>query len=142
MKTSILALTASLFGLAAMAISQDQKAPAPGQHPISASDIAATQAYWTTDRMANAKPMPMPTVDPATVAAITGPLVPPGPARFGQGGLPTIAVSTGNLPSQTFQMLDHGEPATVPATNPFRDRKSTRLNSSHLGISYAVFCLK
>src|SRR5471030_1838933 len=24
----------------------------------------------------------------------------------------------------------------------FRDRKSTRLNSSHLGISYAVFCLK
>src|SRR5258705_449497 len=25
---------------------------------------------------------------------------------------------------------------------PGRDRKSTRLNSSHLGISYAVFCLK
>src|SRR5205814_1258951 len=25
---------------------------------------------------------------------------------------------------------------------PIRDRKSTRLNSSHLGISYAVFCLK
>src|SRR5262245_15357248 len=24
----------------------------------------------------------------------------------------------------------------------FEDRKSTRLNSSHLGISYAVFCLK
>src|SRR5436853_3313879 len=24
----------------------------------------------------------------------------------------------------------------------FKDRKSTRLNSSHLGISYAVFCLK
>src|ERR1039458_4476458 len=27
-----------------------------------------------------------------------------------------------------------------PPTSP--DRKSTRLNSSHLGISYAVFCLK
>src|SRR5258705_13802414 len=26
--------------------------------------------------------------------------------------------------------------------NDYRDRKSTRLNSSHLGISYAVFCLK
>src|SRR5437899_6676375 len=26
--------------------------------------------------------------------------------------------------------------------HPFIDRKSTRLNSSHLGISYAVFCLK
>src|SRR5258705_8882864 len=28
------------------------------------------------------------------------------------------------------------------AVRRFRDRKSTRLNSSHLGISYAVFCLK
>src|SRR5205814_8646680 len=30
--------------------------------------------------------------------------------------------------------------STVPCIR--RDRKSTRLNSSHLGISYAVFCLK
>src|SRR5258705_8150017 len=30
-----------------------------------------------------------------------------------------------------------------PYTNTLtKDRKSTRLNSSHLGISYAVFCLK
>src|SRR5256885_12017977 len=28
------------------------------------------------------------------------------------------------------------------AAGPARDRKSTRLNSSHLVISYAVFCLK
>src|SRR2546426_5122433 len=28
------------------------------------------------------------------------------------------------------------------SSTPFRDRKSTRLNSSHLVISYAVFCLK
>src|SRR5258707_2589687 len=27
-------------------------------------------------------------------------------------------------------------------TKPFADRKSTRLNSSHANISYAVFCLK
>src|SRR5437899_8676266 len=34
-------------------------------------------------------------------------------------------------------------PGTSFARNSaFRDRKSTRLNSSHLGISYAVFCLK
>src|ERR1035441_8541132 len=37
--------------------------------------------------------------------------------------------------------------ATVPGCDhlpeaPVPDRKSTRLNSSHLGISYAVFCLK
>src|SRR5256885_13288315 len=32
-------------------------------------------------------------------------------------------------------------PCTTPTT-PRLDRKSTRLNSSHLVISYAVFCLK
>src|SRR5947199_7418507 len=31
---------------------------------------------------------------------------------------------------------------TQPLKPLFGDRKSTRLNSSHLGISYAVFCLK
>src|SRR5207249_9486665 len=29
-----------------------------------------------------------------------------------------------------------------PKPSPSRDRKSTRLNSSHVSISYAVFCLK
>src|SRR5258707_5534322 len=29
-----------------------------------------------------------------------------------------------------------------PGRDDFRDRKSTRLNSSHANISYAVFCLK
>src|SRR5258707_1952541 len=29
-----------------------------------------------------------------------------------------------------------------PVASPWRDRKSTRLNSSHANISYAVFCLK
>src|SRR5262245_64346252 len=32
--------------------------------------------------------------------------------------------------------------ASDPDTKSIPDRKSTRLNSSHLGISYAVFCLK
>src|SRR5699024_11727063 len=37
---------------------------------------------------------------------------------------------------------DYGSkmPALMPAV--FGDRKSTRLNSSHVSISYAVFCLK
>src|SRR5258705_1593622 len=33
-------------------------------------------------------------------------------------------------------------PKAAPAPSSIVDRKSTRLNSSHLGISYAVFCLK
>src|SRR5688500_19554729 len=35
-----------------------------------------------------------------------------------------------------------GAEARVPHRRGARDRKSTRLNSSHLVISYAVFCLK
>src|SRR2546427_4535315 len=33
-------------------------------------------------------------------------------------------------------------PTSSPSTDTRRDRKSTRLNSSHSQISYAVFCLK
>src|SRR3989454_2676599 len=36
----------------------------------------------------------------------------------------------------------HSATESGSITGSFRDRKSTRLNSSHLVISYAVFCLK
>src|SRR5262245_63024451 len=39
-------------------------------------------------------------------------------------------------------ILDPFFPATPSSDELPEDRKSTRLNSSHLGISYAVFCLK
>src|SRR5438874_8485284 len=38
--------------------------------------------------------------------------------------------------------FNSGETALSPATAGGLDRKSTRLNSSHVEISYAVFCLK
>src|ERR1035441_5677574 len=38
----------------------------------------------------------------------------------------------------TFSDVERATSAAIQST----DRKSTRLNSSHLGISYAVFCLK
>src|SRR5205814_10035683 len=61
-------------------------------------------------------------------------------------GQAQVVVTSQNGPSASFSV-------TVAATAPAiffspvaavqkRDRKSTRLNSSHLGISYAVFCLK
>src|SRR5256885_8093881 len=37
---------------------------------------------------------------------------------------------------------DEGDPGSFVNRNLMEDRKSTRLNSSHLVISYAVFCLK
>src|SRR6266513_48138 len=40
-------------------------------------------------------------------------------------------------------MLDrYGPASTRRHPDPRRDRKSTRLNSSHVSMSYAVFCLK
>src|SRR5690349_22853918 len=36
----------------------------------------------------------------------------------------------------------HAVVALLGHADPARDRKSTRLNSSHVEISYAVFCLK
>src|SRR3712207_8925884 len=41
---------------------------------------------------------------------------------------------------QTPNCTDHGPHAVAVAAG--QDRKSTRLNSSHANISYAVFCLK
>src|SRR5205814_9403170 len=41
-----------------------------------------------------------------------------------------------------MKLLRRGSPAGQTSSPLRSDRKSTRLNSSHLGISYAVFCLK
>src|SRR5690349_22649795 len=41
---------------------------------------------------------------------------------------------------EALNELGRPVPATLVAT--YADRKSTRLNSSHVEISYAVFCLK
>src|SRR5438876_3959815 len=43
---------------------------------------------------------------------------------------------------QGRRLGDARHPAGIAASPSRRDRKSTRLNSSHPSISYAVFCLK
>src|SRR6266498_5968882 len=54
----------------------------------------------------------------------------------------------GNPTSATIQCTGEGSPSPLPEGTPkvldnlAPDRKSTRLNSSHVRISYAVFCLK
>src|SRR5690625_7036462 len=45
-------------------------------------------------------------------------------------------------PSRTSSARFHSQTRIRRANHPQRDRKSTRLNSSHVAISYAVFCLK
>src|SRR5256885_12867081 len=61
-----------------------------------------------------------------------------GKPLFDPGVTPRIIVAT--KPTELLQ--SRGEPQMSPIPGTQLDRKSTRLNSSHLVISYAVFCLK
>src|SRR5256885_13065347 len=54
-----------------------------------------------------------------------------------------LASQSANVaPVGSVRMLIHPNSPTSVLSNTTLDRKSTRLNSSHLVISYAVFCLK
>src|SRR2546426_4832980 len=72
----------------------------------------------------------------ATAAALAAPLLP----------VPAVAAPSRDalqgrfLTPAELALLDELTELIIPADD--RDRKSTRLNSSHLVISYAVFCLK
>src|SRR3712207_7964816 len=46
------------------------------------------------------------------------------------------------FPDGCGRLCHVGPPTNRPVMPPELDRKSTRLNSSHANISYAVFCLK
>src|SRR5438034_2522591 len=69
----------------------------------------------------------------------------------GQGGLQTIGRLRREWPAvkivamsgvKSAGAIDVGGHAVALGADRFVDRKSTRLNSSHTVISYAVFCLK
>src|SRR2546426_2221541 len=64
------------------------------------------------------------------------------PGRSSFCGIPATAGSLRGFPadSRAGSARDGKKPAVVMSNT--SDRKSTRLNSSHLVISYAVFCLK
>src|ERR1035438_495832 len=52
------------------------------------------------------------------------------------------SAGTGKVHSETSMTMNMGGQKQPMTMKMDIDRKSTRLNSSHLGISYAVFCLK
>src|SRR5699024_12019953 len=54
-------------------------------------------------------------------------------------GIEDMELTTNDY-SHTFNENMYQTAATITKNN--KDRKSTRLNSSHVSISYAVFCLK
>src|SRR3712207_7621849 len=52
-----------------------------------------------------------------------------------------LVPGTGDYEGQQVCAI-HGRPVEMLSEQNYLDRKSTRLNSSHANISYAVFCLK
>src|SRR3712207_8309373 len=87
------------------------------------NDTATTGIY--TLSLHYALPISPPTTATATPSSTTATSTP-------SSASPSPAASTRSAPSAS-------RPGTPPTTG---DRKSTRLNSSHANISYAVFCLK
>src|SRR5205807_7685311 len=85
------------------------------------------------------RPPPRSTLFPYTTLFRSGDSRAGGPARAARRDLPVPrrgghARELGRLHARLCLRARHAHAA--------RDRKSTRLNSSHLVISYAVFCLK
>lgn len=64
-------IAALTFGLAAVASAQAPKGPVPGKLEFNEQTRVSASALWTTDRLANAKPMPLPEVDPQFVRRST-----------------------------------------------------------------------
>src|SRR5438034_2315437 len=58
------------------------------------------------------------------------------------GAVASTIVEIGIVPTSARPHAKRAETRTARNTEAHTDRKSTRLNSSHTVISYAVFCLK
>src|SRR5699024_11226154 len=82
-------------------------------------------------------------------------LVKPNGSAYGMGRLSVYIPTTGCITEETMLSVNAMSPSCVKDSprdfskigniagiTACRDRKSTRLNSSHVSISYAVFCLK
>src|SRR3712207_8350206 len=83
---------------------------------------------------------PRSTLFPYTTLFRSGDLA---PLEADLAGLPPVTVHVGSeeiLLDDAVRLASRARAAGVPVD--LRDRKSTRLNSSHANISYAVFCLK
>src|SRR2546430_12165821 len=61
---------------------------------------------------------------------------------FGVHAAPVVAQVLREKELEDPMPADHAEGRAPPLRGELQDRKSTRLNSSHSQISYAVFCLK
>src|SRR5699024_11768541 len=75
-----------------------------------------------------------------SIATRSGP-IPKAKPEYSVESKPAISKTLGcTMPAPSISIQPDCLQTLQPA--PLQDRKSTRLNSSHVSISYAVFCLK
>src|SRR5256885_6785321 len=95
----------------------------------------ATQPWYVGVRTMNASKSLVEVLGAAVVVTPTAIVTPDGPAGGAVSSMPS-AMNPGGPGCATSGTRKR------PQSSMYTDRKSTRLNSSHLVISYAVFCLK
>src|SRR5258707_7753859 len=104
----------------------------------------ADQSY-TPDQGATARRDPGTDALSELARLISDPHAIPGRPSDAPGGRLTDVLRGASSPTAAARAPSTRPPAREPAqsqSDEDRDRKSTRLNSSHANISYAVFCLK
>jgi V8-like Glu-specific endopeptidase len=106
--TLALAFVCATSAFAQDALSSVPKASA-SPRVVTDSDIKTLQQYWTPERLANAKPMPIPKVDRASVSPAVAPTAAE-PIHVFAGGLPAVQVESSPASLERFP-LNQGSPA-------------------------------
>ncbi|MDY7093848.1 MAG: hypothetical protein SX243_12825 [Acidobacteriota bacterium] len=113
----LLALCLALLLITAQAAGAQDPAQAVSSSPVDRQSAEAITEYWTPERLAGAKPMPMPTLDPASKARESGQTEAsaPGPITglVGSSGLP------GDLPLEEEVSFSELDAPTEFGTYPF-----------------------
>ncbi|MGB8259755.1 MAG: hypothetical protein WCE75_05375 [Terracidiphilus sp.] len=115
--TRIALAIACLCSISAVAQNAKSPEPKPSTSPIvtDAARIKALQEFWTPERLAAAKPMPLPRVDPSTVSANSAPAVAE-PLHKSPPLLPTIRQDAAPEASSERFPLNTGSDAEADAT--------------------------
>src|SRR5690554_3682096 len=114
--------------------STSAQAETPFDLSSSSPPLSSPQACSALDLSSSSPPLSSPQACSAfDLSSSSPPLSSPPQASRSAPGAATVALSS----SETEGMADQVKPVLIA-----KDRKSTRLNSSHVRISYAVFCLK
>src|SRR5690606_14005831 len=120
-----------------LAFVRNDEAVVDADHPPEAAAFLAGAERGVEGEMRRRRPR---VVDVAVCAMQAGAVTPAVPRRAFVVHHVDVNVALAHL-ERRLERLDYARPFGVAETEAVLDRKSTRLNSSHVKISYAVFCL-